>query len=35
MPLYNTNANGVANKDLKNFTFNWQDSPIYRDMTKQ
>ncbi|KAB8289116.1 ABC transporter substrate-binding protein [Bifidobacterium ramosum] len=34
VPLYYTNANGVASKDLKNFEFNWQNSPIYRDMTK-
>ncbi|NEG90115.1 peptide ABC transporter substrate-binding protein [Bifidobacterium aerophilum] len=34
VPLYYTNANGVANKNLKNFKFNWQNSPIYRDMTK-
>lgn len=34
VPLYYTNANGVANKNLKNFEFNWQNSPIYRDMTK-
>ena len=35
VPLFYTNANGVANKDLKNFEFNWQNSPLYRDMTKQ
>ena len=35
IPLYYGDAAGVASKDVKNFTMNWQNVPAYQDMTKR
>lgn len=34
IPLYYSNAYGVAAKGVKNFEMDWQNLPVYNDMTK-
>ncbi|MEE0654277.1 MAG: ABC transporter substrate-binding protein, partial [Bifidobacterium criceti] len=34
VPLYYSNANGVAAKGVKGFEMDWQNQPIYANMTK-
>ena len=34
IPLYYGNASGVAATDVKGFEMNWQNLPVYEDMTK-
>jgi oligopeptide transport system substrate-binding protein len=34
LPLWYQNATAVTNKDLKGFTFNWQQKPDYYKLTK-
>ncbi|MCI1217568.1 peptide ABC transporter substrate-binding protein [Bifidobacterium crudilactis] len=34
VPLYYSNANGVAAKGVKGFTMNWKNLPVYQDLTK-
>ena len=34
IPLYYSNANGVASTGVKGFEMNWQNLPIYEEMTK-
>lgn len=34
VPLYYGNANGAAAKGVKGFTMNWQNEPVYQNLTK-
>ena len=34
IPLYYGNAYGVAAKGMKNFTMNWQNQPVYSELSK-
>ena len=35
VPLYNSNAAGVAATNIKGFEMNWQNLPIYEELTKE
>jgi oligopeptide transport system substrate-binding protein len=34
IPLYNSYADGAAAKSVKGFTMNWQNEPVFADLTK-
>ena len=34
IPLYYSNANGVAASGVKNFVMNWQNVPVYNEISK-